>query len=146
MQHLLQEVDLADLLLAARASEASTVSRISSSISSASSGYGTPRKMTSGSATDEPSCSEMVATTTKMPSALSMRRSRRATSVGSPMSTPSTKIIPERSGLPKRAPLPSSSSGRPFSPLKTSSASTPTASASRPCRWMRLWSPWKGIT
>ena len=37
--------------------------------------------MTSGGATLEPSCSEIVATTTKMPSAESMRRSRSATSV-----------------------------------------------------------------
>ena len=34
-----------------------------------------------------------------------MRRSRSATSVTSPMSTPSTKIIPDCSGSPKRAPF-----------------------------------------
>ena len=65
-------------------------------------GTGTPRKMISGSATEEPSCSEIVATTTKMPSALSMRRSRSATSVGSPMSTPSTKIMPGALGRAER--------------------------------------------
>jgi hypothetical protein len=86
--------------------------------------------MISGSATDEPSCSEIVATTTKMPSALSIRRSRRATSATSPMSTPSTKIMPERSLVPKRAPASSSSSGVPFSPLKIRAGSMPTDSAS----------------
>ena len=35
----------------------------------------------------------------KMPSAESMRRSRSATSAGSPMSTPSTKIMPDCSRL-----------------------------------------------
>jgi hypothetical protein len=94
--------------------------------------------MTSGSATDEPSCSEIVATTMKIPSAESMRRSRSATSVGSPMSTPSTKIMPLRSRSAKRAPRSSISSGRPFSSLKIRSPLMPTASASWPCRWMRL--------
>ena len=55
---------------------------------------GTPRASTSGGTTDEPSCSETVATMMKMPSAESMRRSRSATSATSPMSTPSTKIMP----------------------------------------------------
>ncbi len=77
---------------------------------------GTPRKITSGSATGEPSCSEIVATTMKIPSADSMRRSRSATSAGSPMSTPSTKIIPDCSGSPKLAPRSSMSSGNPLSP------------------------------
>jgi hypothetical protein len=146
VEDLLEEIDLADLL-AARSSDASTTSQISfTSAASGSSWAGTPRKITSGGATDSPSCSDTVATTTKIPSAESMRRSRRATSAGSPMSTPSTKIIPDCSREPKRAPLPSSSSGSPFSPLNTSSGSTPTASASLACRWMRLKSPWKGIT
>ena len=47
---------------------------------SASSRNGTPRKITSGAATELPSCSEIVATTMKIPSAESMRRSRSATS------------------------------------------------------------------
>ena len=41
----------------------------------------------------------------KMPSAESMRRSRRATSVTSPISTPSTNTMPSVSCAPKRAPL-----------------------------------------
>ena len=45
-----------------------------------------------------PSDSEIVATTMKMPSAESIRRSRSATSAGSPISTPSTKIMPDCSG------------------------------------------------
>ena len=65
---------------------------------------GTPRKITSVGATDSPLCSETVATTMKIPSAESIRRSRSATSAGSPMSTPSTKIIPDCSGSPNRAP------------------------------------------
>ena len=105
---------------AARSSESSTVSRISSTSSSASSRNGTPRKITSGSATELPSCSAIVATTMKMPSAESMRRSRSATSAMSPISTPSTKIIPDCSGAPKRAPRSSISSGSPFSPWKMS--------------------------
>ena len=89
---------------AARASERSTAPRMSSTSSSACSMNGTPRKITSGGATDSPVCSETVATTMKMPSADSIRRSRSATSAGSPMSTPSTKIIPDCSGSPNRAP------------------------------------------
>ena len=76
------------------ASESSTASRSSSTNESDSSTNGTPRKMISGGTTDLPSCSEMVATTMKMPSADSMRRSRRATSSMSPTSIPSTKIRP----------------------------------------------------
>ena len=138
MQLLLEQVDLAHPVLAARASERSTSSRMSSISSSACSMNGTPRKITSGGATDSPVCSETVATTMKIPSADSIRRSRSATSAGSPMSTPSTKIIPDCSGSPNRAPRASISSGSPFSPRNTSSGSIPTASASWACRWIRL--------
>ena len=82
----------------------------------------------------------------KMPSAESMRRSRSATSAMSPMSTPSTKIMPLVSGLPRRAPSASISSGVPFSTRKMFSAGTPTASASCECSSIRLKSPWTGIT
>ena len=51
----------------------------------------------------------------KMPSAESILRSRSATSLTSPMSTPSTKIMPLWTRSPKRAPCASISSGRPFS-------------------------------
>ena len=80
---------------------ASTSSRISATRLSACSMNGTPRKITSGGTTDSPLCSETVATTMKIPSADSIRRSRSATSAGSPMSTPSTKIIPACSGSTK---------------------------------------------
>ena len=46
------------------------------------------------------------------------------------MSTPSTKIIPAVSGLPKRAPAASISSGVPFSVRKMREAGTPTDCAS----------------
>src|ERR1700739_393077 len=55
---------------------------MSETSSSACSMKGTPRKMTSGGTTDSPVCSDTVATTMKMPSADSIRRSRRATSAG----------------------------------------------------------------
>ena len=102
--------------------------------------------MTSGSATERPSCSETVATTMKMPSADSMRRSRRATFSMSPTSMPSTNTSPDCSREPNAAPDSSMSSGSPLSPRKMFSAGTPTASASSECSLIRLWSPWAGIT
>ena len=60
--------------------------------------------MTSGSATERPSCSAIVATTMKMPSADSMRRSRRATFSMSPTSMPSTNTSPDCSREPNFAP------------------------------------------
>ena len=86
---------------------------------------GTPRKISSGGATELPSSASTVATTMKTPSADSVRRSRSATSSGSPMSTPSTKIIPECTCLPNLAPLASISSGRPLRPLWMRSVGTP---------------------
>ena len=62
----------------------------------------------------------------KMPSAEISRRSRRATSSGSPTLTPSTKITPAWMSSPKRAPFSSISSGRPLRPWKTFSGSIPT--------------------
>jgi hypothetical protein len=67
-----------------------------------------------------------------------MRRSRSATSDTSPMSTPSTNTSPAVWRSPRRAPWASISSGVPFSVRKMFSAGTPTASASLPCRSMRL--------
>ena len=103
VQLLLEEVDLADAVAAPRARASARPRRGSrATSSSACSMNGTPRKITSVSATGSPFCSEIVATTMKIPSADSIRRSRSATSAGSPMSTPSTKIIPDCSGSPKR--------------------------------------------
>ena len=123
---------------AAPSSESSTASRSSSMKALLPSRNGTPRASTSGGTTDEPSCSEIVATMMKMPSALSMRRSRSATSDTSPMSTPSTKIIPAWTGLPRRAPSASISSGVPFSVRKMLLAGMPTACASSPWISIRL--------
>ena len=103
MELLLEQVDLAQPAFAARSS-VTTCSRMSATSSSACSMNGTPRKMTSVSATGAPDCSEIVATTMKMPSAESIRRSRRATSAGSPMSTPSTKIMPLCTRSPNAGP------------------------------------------
>ena len=75
--------------------------------------------MTSGSATDEPSCSEIVATTTKMPSAdehaaVAQRDVGRVADVDAV-----DEDHPRRARACRSARrLPSSSSGRPFSPLK----------------------------
>ena len=80
--------------------------------------------MTSGGASGRPSWPETVATTMKMPSADSARRSRSATSSMSPTSTPSTKTTPVCSCAPKRAPDSSISSGSPLRPRKMSSGWT----------------------
>ena len=74
--------------------------------------------MTSGGAIGRPSWPETVATTMKIPSADSARRSRIATSSMSPTSTPSTNTTPLCSCLPKRAPRSSISSGRPLRPVE----------------------------
>jgi hypothetical protein len=107
---------------------------------------GTPRASTSGGTTDEPSFSETVATMMKMPSAESILRSRSATSDTSPMSTPSTKIMPAVSGFPNRAPDASISSGVPFSVRKMCEAGTPTDCASSEWISIRLKSPCTGMT
>ena len=90
--------------------------------------------------------SDTVATMMKMPSALSMRRSRRATSATSPMSTPSTKIIPACHLLPEARAV-----GVDFQGSSVLGAEDVRARhADRPARseWMsmRLKSPWTGIT
>ena len=146
VQMVLQEVDLGDLLLGRAAQRG--VHRVPKvgheAVALVQEGHA-PEHDLRGT-TERPSCSETVATTMKIPSAESMRRSRRATSSMSPTSMPSTKIMPACSRSPKRAPRPSSSRGRPFSPVKIASSSIPTASASSPCSRSRLWSPCMGIT